>query len=400
MIYDIHNPTSTPRIFSDGIAGRQKAIHLKPGQTINGIELGESTVSLLMAQRELMLVEVGLPPPPVIAPEPIPEPEPISLLPEVRIEPVVPKPGPPFNWTISIPVWGDRYVNDFLNVTLPSLKIAAKGISGNLRLIIHTMPADAERMKSALADVGHTICQAPRSGRQYHYDVGIANREAVEMAAMGDVIAFINADMPCSIEVFSASEKRFAQGKRLIVTIGLRTIGGIPPIGAKSADLLRWNWQHRHPWLIETTWPSGKSHTPTCIFFVKGDTVIMHAWHLHPFAMLKDHPIGFKGSTIDTDLGADLPFEDIHVVTDCNELAFAEMSPITRNSGIHNKPNDIISLAKFGAGHTNALHRWYFHHPIVIQGKAEDIGNIEICNKIESQMLSNPPSRPAPPRRR
>ena len=41
---------------------------------------------------------------------------------------------------------------------------------------------------------------------------------------MGEAVAFINADMVPSREVFAAAERRFSEGKRLIICSSLRTL--------------------------------------------------------------------------------------------------------------------------------------------------------------------------------
>ncbi len=57
-------------------------------------------------------------------------------------------------------------------------------------------------------------------------EFALANREALELAEPGEAVAFINADMVCSREIFAASERRFAEGKRLIMMAASRTLGG------------------------------------------------------------------------------------------------------------------------------------------------------------------------------
>ena len=50
MIYDIYNPTRTPRIIYDGIEGSQRQYKLGPGARINGVALGQGVVDTLRSR--------------------------------------------------------------------------------------------------------------------------------------------------------------------------------------------------------------------------------------------------------------------------------------------------------------------------------------------------------------
>jgi hypothetical protein len=136
------------------------------------------------------------------------------------------------------------------------------------------------------------------------------------------------------------------------------------------------------------------------MFWQRDGNVVMHGFHLHPFATLMDRHLTFKGCTIDTDFGLDLPRECVHVVTDAHEAAFAEMSPPDHNAKTYQVANSIPSIASWATRCANPLHRWMYGHRIVIQGVDADIGDTAVVNSIlqASSPQGAPPRGPIPPR--
>jgi hypothetical protein len=271
------------------------------------------------------------------------------------------------DWLISTPAWGDRCVKLACEVAIPAIKLALAQRSGGHRFVVHT--DQPERMGAVLRGSEHTLLPVP-SGENSHYSLGNANRDAIRMARTGEAIAFINADMVPSIEAFSAAEHRFAEGKRLIMCASNRTLAAeYPPIGARARNLLRWGWEHRHPWIADCTFHAGRAAGPTVVLFERNGNVVMHGFHVHPFAALKEWEFTFNLSTTDHDLIDAFPRAQVHFVTDPDELAFTEISPREREFGQQPHRLGVLNIAGFAKPYVSLSHRWAFGHQIVIIGR-------------------------------
>jgi hypothetical protein len=287
------------------------------------------------------------------------------------------------NWLIAIPAWGQRCIDLFTRKALPAISAARAGVTGDMRLIVHTDQPDAIFRALGQSFAGSMVRPVP-PGKSPHDSFGIAHRQALDLAANGECIAFINADMVGSVEVFAAAEDRFAAGKRMIMMAGSRTIGGDAPIGARSADLLRWTMKQAHPAIKECFWGTGRSGTPWAIYFQQGDDIVLHGFHLHPFAVLKDRPLQFSGKTIDVDLADNFSWDEIHLVTDAHEAAFAEISPPERVFPLRPKVIGIADISEWARKHATPLHRKLFAQEIRIRGNGDALGVDAICDKILS----------------
>jgi hypothetical protein len=276
------------------------------------------------------------------------------------------------NWLVVIPAWGPRCLATFERGALPAI-LAATPATMPLRFLVHT--DNANRLRASMTGLDVEFRDVPQ-GRDPHHRLGAAHREGIAAAKTGEAIAFVNADMVGSVEIFAAAERRFAQGKRLIMMGGTRTIGALAPHSLRSAELLRWSMKHAHPATLECVFGTG--HSPMCstVYFRRGDDVVLHAFHLHPFALLVDRPLSFAGATIDRDLQDNYSRDEIHVVTDANEAAFAEMSPPDRLFGHQHLPMSMETIARWMPGNASSeLHYWFFEHAIAICGDGGDIGD-------------------------
>ena len=279
-----------------------------------------------------------------------------------------------FCWHIVVPAWGNRHVKLFRDYALPAIRKAAKGISGQWTLTVHT---DQEKFIGDVIRGPHDhpsginariVRVAPGPSR--YIDLGNIHRQMIKETPQGHAIAFINADMVASIEAFAAAEARFREGKRLIMCASPRTNMDTfhPYPGARARDLLTWAWWHRHAWISDCIYGEGATKTPSNIFFRQGENVVLHAFHLHPFAMLNGGE-SFSGFTIDVDLPDRFPRSQVHVVDDPDELAFAEMSPAVNPFGSTEQKLDANSIAHWAQHNTTAAHRWMFGQQIVIKGE-------------------------------
>jgi hypothetical protein len=287
------------------------------------------------------------------------------------------------NWTIVIPAWGERCLSTFEKSALPAIAAALRHAKADARLLVHT--DDRARIAEVAAGRGLALTTLPVPPIEgTHYRLGACHQEAIRMAKRGDVLGFINADMVCSIELFAAAEKRIATGTGMVMMAGTRTDGAaLPPVGAPAPDLLRWAMRHPHHSTTECFFGTGRSEMCSNVFFRDGKSVVLRAWHLHPFAAVVDRDLGFNGVTIDCDLPEAYARDEIHVVTDAAEAAFAELSPPERTFGVGARPMDeetVVEWARLYA--TSPLHEWFFEHRIAIEGDHDQAGDRAICESV------------------
>lgn len=271
------------------------------------------------------------------------------------------------NWVIALPVWGDYCRGVFAKHCLPSWKAALEPIRDRVRIVLHTDRAD---FANIFGDLPVDVRVPPERGAyEYHAAFANAHRQTLAEAAPGEMVAIQNADHVLSSECFIAAEKRFEQGKKLIVCAGPRTVGPIfePAPVMKAADLLDWAMHYAHTITQQSTYPNGQSGVSSVLYFRDGDNTIMRAFHLHPFAVLKDRELGFKG-TVDADLCDRFDTSEIHVVTDPHELAMAEISPPHRRFALRPDAMTDDYLFWWGQKHASPMHWWFFMQRIVLQG--------------------------------
>lgn len=284
------------------------------------------------------------------------------------------------DWLIATPAWGDRCVGLFLEKVLPATKEAAKHIKGTVRFMVHT--DQPKQVKRAIEPFEHRVIPIPKGHDTPHVKFGKCHREAIAYARFGECIAFINADIVPSVEVFAAAERRFNEGNRMIMMAATRTLGGDPPVGARSAALLRWTMENKHPSIRECFWETGHTTIPWAVYFQRGDEIVLHGFHLHPFAAMKVGDLNFQRKTIDADLAENFDRDQIHVVTDADEAALAEMSPPWRIFKLRDSPITADSIAEWAKGSSTSVHFWMFKQRIAICGSGQDVGDGAVCEEV------------------
>jgi len=277
----------------------------------------------------------------------------------------------PDGWLIALPCWGEQYRKRFAEFCWPSWREALSRRSLPARLLLHT----DDPSFAALFDGLKVEVRSPpvRDRNNYHGAFSNAHREALHDARIGEIVAIQNGDHILSVEAFAAAERRIRMGAKLIMCGGTRTVGplfGNPPPVLKSADLLQWAWHHAHSITQQSTYPHGLSAVSSTLYFDDGENTILRAWHLHPFAVLKDRILTFDG-TVDRDLPDNFTPQEIHVVTSKHELAQAEISPRTRHFALRADAMSEDYLYWWGCNHASAMHWHFFKHRIVLRGSTE-----------------------------
>lgn len=223
-----------------------------------------------------------------------------------------------------IPAWGDRCVAAARDHVIPSLMSAIQYAGADVRLIVYSDRElsldgiDGELRELSTAALPHQIGLQGRL-RNLHY-------WTIAEAPPGSVAVLLNADIVVSREFFAFAAEKMRGHCRVIVGTALRTMGEGPPIGAAAHELLGWAWENRHPLAESCVLGRGRSAFPNTVIIDRGENVILHSPHLHPFFIQNDgRDLKFKG-TIDDDLLANYADDEIAFVSD-GEIGFAELSP-------------------------------------------------------------------------
>lgn len=264
-------------------------------------------------------------------------------------------------WVISIPAWGQRGVDSLINICLPSVLAAEwpAQAEGPPRFIVHTDRANeiAAAMRGLEVDY-----RAIRAGEKYQM-LNWCHADALAVAARGSAVMTLCADMIVSREVFTACQSRFDSGKRAVVVGSSRTLAPDAPAGLPSGELLDWMMTFAHPYTQESFW-GGSAMPPSTFYFREGTAIVMRGFHLHPLAVVLDRAVPFKG-TLDFDMLQNFGRDEIHVVTDRDEMSAAECSPADMRYNRSRTPIDASVIIPWTRRQL-PLHWWLLTHRIKI----------------------------------
>lgn len=236
-------------------------------------------------------------------------------------------------WLVSVPVWGERYVEEFCAVALPALTRAvdalraAPGREGlDVRLVVHT--DQAERVRAATS-VPVDSRPVPAGARDFDC-MSQAHREALSLGLLGDVAVLMTAGAVISERglLYCAGVLDNPQKFLVLCAVPRVLAEGALPDTADARSLMEWAWVNRHPMTVECTWPHGRSRDLSRTFFVGplGSLVTRQALP-HPLAVRIDRrPLRFT-PTVDANLIHCFDPTEMHVATMSDELAVLKLSP-------------------------------------------------------------------------
>ena len=281
---------------------------------------------------------------------------------------------------IAVPCWGKRYRDVFLGPVLKTHRAALDALREEYRRTInvrYVVQTDAPvAVAKALGDHDVTIVPAPPAQKRLNpmRAMARAHAHAIETAKENERVVLLNADIMISVEALVATERQFRRGKKAIVMSGTRTLPGWrgPPGPLPARALHAWSMKYPHPITRSCFWGTGKCHLPWGVYFREGDSIVLRAFHLHPFAIVKDRPIKFEG-TIDLDLLENYRTEEIHVVTDADEMAMVEMSPKSKVLGDNEWLIDRSQIIAWALRGAHPMHWWNFRHRICVQGNPQSV---------------------------
>lgn len=277
-------------------------------------------------------------------------------------------------WVISLCAWGSNYHEKLLKVALPSINAALEYANISAQFYIYTDDEKALSGANFRGDVEFRPVDHAREADHYR-TYGNCDQTTLQTAPEDAMIAFLTSDIIISREFFSASEKRFAEGKSCIIGTAARTLAhpDTAPPGLTSRDLLNWSFDpvRRHPVTDGCIFGVGKNIVTWCLYFPGPHGVVARAFHLHPFSLVNNRCLWFNRETIDLDLMERFSYDEVHVVVDADEMAFAEISG-SEKSILQTVPLSVTSVAYWARNFATPMQRWLFGHRIVVQGDGSD----------------------------
>jgi hypothetical protein len=287
-------------------------------------------------------------------------------------------------WLISVPVWGERYVDEFCATALPPLDRAVAALREarpevDVRLIIHT---DRPERIAGLAGAPVECRPVPAGARDFDC-MSQAHREVLGLGVRGDVAVILTAGTVMSAETLTYCADVLDHPRRLVVLCAVPRVlaeGQIPDTSDAPA-LMAWAWDHRHPITIESTWPDGRSADLSRTYYERGGEVASRVCLPHPLAIRIDgRPLRFT-PTIDVNLINCFDRSEMHLVPNCDRLAVLKLTP--PDKGYRTVEETMFQrLEAYRFVIPDPQQRWCLSHRIALVGRAKMCPDVEVVEKI------------------
>ena len=287
-------------------------------------------------------------------------------------------------------VWGEEYCRVFVEVTLPSLlspgNIPAVRNLEDCVYRIFTTPQDATAIanSSAYARLRELVAVDVVFLRRRDDNKYVTSSDCYR-AAMRDAIfehsaaVFLIPDMVFADGGIRSIVRLLEAGKRAVLVMGLRAFkeslvpevqtgfGREDCICIGPRDLVRLGLRNLHS-IVRSHVYDGDTpgFNPSVICWKVGEEgMLVHSFHLHPVAAFPASGAGVFGGTIDDDLvqAAGLAPEQVHVVTDSDELVWFEISGRDQQIPIPTRRR-IQEIVDWMDQSTSAYHREIVRIPI------------------------------------
>lgn len=294
-------------------------------------------------------------------------------------------------------VWGNAYVATFLDLCAPTLlaagNIPALGPDHPHRLRIFTTPADADRMAQTpvMVALGRHIAiefvPIPIPGKndnKYHAITRVHLNALTDARGAGAAVVFLAPDFVLADGTLRALAARPAAAAVLIMSprAALQEVGqALAPLRAADPDgairigprpLMAICLRHPHAITASLFWDAASFNRWPSILQWHADPVTMLARSFHPHPLLLDPAhldpgfITNTRSTIDGDLLSSLQAtaDEIHVVTDSDELLILELSGPNITHGLGGLPRkaSVEAIAAFARYNTTDANRAFVSH--------------------------------------
>ena len=257
---------------------------------------------------------------------------------------------------VCIAVWGKEFIELLLDVTVPNQLTPGNlgALPPGCRYRLFTRAEDVavlegsaviRRARETLPVDVVAVPELSSSGNRYQQMTACHRQAAVEANVAGTALVFLSADSFLAEGVLAALVARHAAGARAVVSLALRldkesflaaldAAGGVRSLG--SRPLVDLAMRHLHLFTrqhLADASPFGLF--PTAVYWRSGAGLLARSFHLHPLLVDPVRRDVIPKGTIDGGyLARCCPrIEDVHVVTDSDELVVFELSPAGRRIG-------------------------------------------------------------------
>lgn len=326
-------------------------------------------------------------------------------------------------------VWGAEYTDLFIEVVIPNQLSngnlpSFKGLDASY--YIYTTTEDADRIKktaaflrlSDLMPVNFIFIIIANTSNKYN-KLSECHKLAITAANKEDAaIIFLSPDAVFADGSFAKLLELCSAGKRAVMTAGLRvTKETFLPLLLKyfsednstlnisSRELIKLAMQHLHPLSQSLFWKSTRfNRYPSHIYWdVPNEGILARAFHVHPLMVAPSRKGISFSSSIDNDYfyQACPDINDIHVVTDSDEIAVIEMSNLMQWGLMPHNKSKALRVAVWAKYNANPHHRMVFQHKIrfhqnditpawgtVEQSSDKVVSSILSCLRFETFLLS------------
>ena len=310
----------------------------------------------------------------------------------------VPQRPPPTSAKLLLPVWGHRYVRQFLEVGLPTLLAR-----GNVPALAQSLPCEFELLTSA-ADEGYIrqhpvfrrlagVCRA--SIRQIDHLITAGNNSTTLTLAYTEAIKAAGPAIRDTCFFFLVSDYIVADGSLASVLARIRAgasavlvgnfqvtaeeampwlgdrIGPEAPHASLSArELMHWALEHLHPATLANTVNASLTHNAHTnrLFWRVDDQTLLGRFYLMHMVAVRPEVTDFRvGASWDYSFVPEMcPSGNISVITDSDEYLVVEMQPRAHEAGfLRHGPLRPEVLARSLREWTTAQHRHNVAHSLV-----------------------------------
>lgn len=288
-----------------------------------------------------------------------------------------------------VPVWGEEYVSRFLTYSLPSQLTKGNLQSMPLQDSIYHIITQRDDLKTiresrAVARLSQLIkvevdtftpTASVYPSMTACHNWGIERRKHEDVAYV-----FSCADTVFGANSFKHMHEIQMQGKRAIMAGSARVLQeeflpvlqGLVREGAIELDLphrrlMKAAFDHLHPLAVAHICKNEVNYTPSIFLWEVGNEGLLeHCFHLHPLLVRPTDKTCRAKITVDDDflVRAVPDFEDIHIVTDSDDLCFIDLTPLRTHTDYPYPLCDADSMRTWVSQSANAHHRKFFATPI------------------------------------
>ncbi len=304
---------------------------------------------------------------------------------------------PPRSVKLLLPVWGHRYVRQFLEVGLPSLMAP-----GNVPALAQALPCEFHVLTSA-ADESYIrqhhaflrlggICAA--STRAIDHLITAGNNSTTLTLAYAEAIRAAGSAIPDTCFFFLVSDYIVADGSlanalaRILAGASAILVGNFQVVAEEAApwlrarvgqdrvaafpprELMRWALGHLHPATLANTVNAASSHnahTNRLFWRVDDDTLLGRFYLMHAIAIRPEVTDFRVGASWDYSFLPEMcPSGNVSVITDSDEYLVVEMQPRDHEAAfLRPGPLSPAKLARSLGEWATARHRENVTHSLV-----------------------------------